>query len=80
MYYAKPPISRSSGYEYWDDGPLTPELTIYESGERFSGLFDANGNELWKHKQPIGFNLTGDFMATKKKPIPIKKPGGGNKC
>jgi hypothetical protein len=46
-----------AGEDDWeDDVPHTPHLIVFEQdGPEYSGLVDADGNPLVKHRRPIGY-------------------------
>jgi hypothetical protein len=40
----------------WDDDvPLIPSIDVPEHEERFTGLLDGRGEEIWCAPRPIGF-------------------------
>jgi hypothetical protein len=55
--YISRPAPHPTKSQWWDEGPLKPHLTVYETDQLvFTGLYDQNGDAL--HKQvgvPIGF-------------------------
>lgn len=48
-----------SSDEAWDDmGSDSPNVTVFEpERSSFSGLYDAEGNELHVEREPMGFRL-----------------------
>lgn len=48
---------RERGWWEFIDEPagVLPTVTVVESEEKWSGLYDAEGQKLMKPKQPIGF-------------------------
>lgn len=53
-YVSKPPRPTSFDDD-WYEPPLTPDLTVVESDPVPTGLLDADGYEIWRMKDPIGF-------------------------
>jgi hypothetical protein len=68
-------FTRKPKADYLDDTPFLPNLTVYESGDKNTGLLDANGNEIWRMSGiKLGFDLT-----KREAPMGKKRKGGGTK-
>lgn len=68
--YVSKPTRSAAGDDYWyrqsgdhwyaaDNGPQT--ITVHEDGcDTFSGLYDAEGNELHRERPRMGFRIGND--------------------
>ena len=53
--YIKRPRGWVSDPLYDEDAGLLPEITVPEHVAKFTGLLDADGDEIWKEPRPVGF-------------------------
>jgi hypothetical protein len=53
--YVKVRSFMSDDGETFFDQPMLPHLEVEEFSARFTGIYDANGDEYWHFPNPIGF-------------------------
>lgn len=59
--YSKRPRSQRIRAEWDDDVPLVPSLDVPDHEATFTGLLDADGDEIWREPRPVGFGRDNDW-------------------
>lgn len=42
--------------DYWYEPPIITNVSVCDHEPIFTGLLDADGNEIWRDPEPIGFH------------------------
>jgi hypothetical protein len=59
--YVRRPRSIRPRCEWDEDVPLVPHLDVPDHKASFTGLLDANGEEIWREPRPVGFGRDRDW-------------------